>query len=281
MEADLIAPRDDAWGALTIRGDAVRNPAAFLLGFSSSTIPLHACDPIEEGWASLALGDDPQPMFAFRGDVCRFRGVARCRRIVSHYVFLRLLSMRQEALFFHAASVGIEGNGVMLIGPKGSGKSTLSLGLAARGHMFLGDETAAYVPQVRKLLPFRRPAGIKPGPRVEAVARALDRVHPRIDEEGMLRVDAEDLFDLAPAVALPLEAVVFLGGFSDEPRIESVPPGRDELALMQPMATTLSNAPATLRVFEMIRLLSSVRCYRMTLGNPDQSVQQIEEVFVA
>ena len=67
--------------------------------------------------------------------------------------------------------------------------------------------------------------------------------------------------------------------FGGEPRVDPIEAGRDELALMQPMATTLSNAPATSRVFEMIRLLASVRCYKMTAGNPDSSVQRLEEVF--
>lgn len=279
LKADLLAPARDGWGELTISGVSLADPAAFLLGFSSPTIPLHLCTENDGQWKSLALGDDPSPMFSFRGDVCRFRGVPRWRRIVAHYVFLRMIAMRQETLFFHAASVGIGGQGVMLIGPKGSGKSTLSLGLASRGHLFLGDETAAYVPQSRALLPFRRPAGIKPGPRTEAVTRSLERARRRVDEEGMMRVDVDELFDLAPARSVPLGAVVFLEGFADEPHIENIQAGRDELAMMQPMATTLSNAPATSRVFEMIRLLASVRCYRMSPGSPDKSVQKLEEVF--
>ena len=279
LSARLTAPVADLPGELIIRGDTIADPSGFLLGFSSPTIPLRVCEAAGEGWSSLALGDDDVPIFSFRGDVCRFRGVPRWRRIVAHYLFLRMIAMRQEALFFHAASVGIGGNGVMLIGPKGSGKSTLSLGLASRGHVFLGDETAAYVPASRLLLPFRRPAGVKPGPRVDAVTRSLARVEARTDEEGILRVDAAELFDLAPATPLPLSGVVFLSGFGDPPAIEAIQAGRDELAIMQPMATTLSNAPATSRVFQMIRLLASVRCYKMTVGNPDTSVQRLEEVF--
>jgi hypothetical protein len=190
-----------------------------------------------------------------------------------------MIALRQELLFFHAASVGIGDQGVLLIGPKGSGKSTLALGLAARGHLYLGDETAAYVPSERRLLPFRRPAGIKPGPRAEAVERALTRCSPRRDEEGILRVDADELLQLAPPRPAEIRAVVFLTGFDQQPRLDRITAGRDELALMQPMATTLSNAPATSRVFEMIRLLASVTCYRMTLGHPDQSVELLEEVF--
>jgi hypothetical protein len=104
-------------------------------------------------------------------------------------------------------------------------------------------------------------------------------VQPPADEDGMLRVDAAALFTLAPAVPLPLNGVVFLQGFADEPSIEMVQAGRDELSQMQPMATTLSAAPPTARIFEMIRLLGSVRCYRMTAGNPDKTVQILEGVF--
>ena len=61
----------------------------------------------------------------------------------------------------------------MLVGPKGAGKSTLALALAARGHALLGDEHACYLPATGELLPFRRPVGIKPGPRAAAVESAL------------------------------------------------------------------------------------------------------------
>ncbi|MCU1227522.1 MAG: HprK-related kinase [Acidobacteria bacterium] len=277
--ATLHAPANGELGELTIDSGATLDAAAFLLGFSSPTIPLRACEPIEAGWKSLAIGDDSEALFSFRGDVCRFRDVSRWRRILAHYLFLRMLALRQEALFFHAASVGIDGRGVLLIGPKGSGKSTLSLGLASRGHQFLGDETAVYVPASRQLLPFRRPAGIKPGPRVEAVTRSLARVQPRGDEDGLLRVDADALFDLVPARPLPLESVIFLEGFADEARLERIQAGREELAMMQPMATTLSGAPPAMRVFEMIRLLGSVRCYRMTSANPDKTVSILEGEF--
>jgi hypothetical protein len=111
------------------------------------------------------------------------------------------------------------------------------------------------------------------------VERALTRCSPRRDEEGILRVDADELLQLAPPRPAEIRAVVFLTGFDQQPRLDRITAGRDELALMQPMATTLSNAPATSRVFEMIRLLASVTCYRMTLGHPDQSVELLEEVF--
>jgi hypothetical protein len=281
ISATLQPPSEGAWGELHIHGDPLTDGATFLLGFSSPTIPLRAHDSPDPEWKYLALGDDTEPLFAFRGNVCRFRTVLRWRRILAHYLFLRMLALRQEALFFHAASVGIGGDGILLIGPKGSGKSTLSLGLAARGHLFLGDETAAYLPASKTLLPFRRPAGVKPGPRTSAVTASIERLRPPADEDGMLRIDAEALFDLAPARPLPLRAVVFLDGFGDAPRIEQVQAGREQLAQMQPMATTLSNAPPASRVFEMIRLLGATQCYKMKCGNPDKTIELFEGVFAS
>jgi hypothetical protein len=269
---------DERTSEVVVHGDDVDDGAAFLLQFSSATIPLRRVET-DAPWIGVAVGDEEEPLFRFRGDVCHVRRAGRWRRILAHFLFLRMLRMRKEAMFFHAASVGINGSGVLLIGPKGSGKSTLSLGLASRGHDFLGDETAAYVSSQRSLIPFRRPAGIKPGPRATAVARSVERVGPPADEDGMLRVDAGVLFPLKAARSLPLQAVIFLGAFGGEARLELIQAGREELALMQPIATTLSNASASTRVFEMIRLLGSVSCYRLTAGTPDETVDVIENAF--
>ena len=270
---------DDSTGELIVRGDGLADPAAFLAGFSTPTVPLRAA-PASDGWSNVCLGDDEKPMFSFRGDVCRFRLVGRWRRVLAHFLFLRMLALRNEALFFHAGSVGVGGNGILLIGPKSSGKSTISLGLAARGHTFLGDETAAYVPSTRSLLPFARPAGIKPGPRSTAVSDLLNGVTNTPDVDGMLRVDPASLLRHVGAEPVPLRAVVFLNGFGEEPALERIQPGRDEVSAMQPIATTLSTAPAPARVFQMIQLLSSVVCYKMTAGTPDQTIDTLERVVL-
>jgi hypothetical protein len=49
---------------------------------------------------------------------------------------------RADAAALHAATVELGGSGVLLAGEKGSGKSTLSLVLAAEGARYLGDEVA-------------------------------------------------------------------------------------------------------------------------------------------
>ena len=266
------------YGRLVVQGDSLADPVGYLLGFSSPTIPLTRLDP-EAGWTALGLAGDPSPVFLFSdsGPDCLFRRVSRWRRIVANFLFLRMLRLRPDALFFHAASVAVGGRGALLVGPKGTGKSTTSLALAARGHEFLGDETACYLPSSGELLPFRRPVGIKPGPQSDAVRDALARLRPRADEDGLVRVPVERLFPSVAPRPAPLSNVLFLSGFGEHPELSPIRAGREELASLQPIASTLVSGPATRRVFEMIRLIQSAACYRLVAGDPDQTARLLEK----
>jgi hypothetical protein len=275
------APGRPGHGNLTATGDGLADPAGFLLGFSSATIPLTPMTSADPASSLVGLAGDPEPLFAFSGDVCIFRKVPRWRRIVAHVLFLRLLRLREDALFFHAASVAVEGRGILLVGPKGAGKSTLALALAARGHALLGDETACYLPATGELLPFRRPVAIKPGPRAAAVSDALRRLCPAADEDGLVRASVEELFGPSQASPAPLSAVVFLEGFGLASRLAGVSPGREELSALQPLASSLVNRPASERVFAMARLLGSAACYRFLAGEPDAAARTLEEGIAA
>ena len=93
-------------GRLGVLGDALPDPTSFLLSFASPTIPLRAMpNPGSDGAVLVGLEGDDRPLFAFHNDECLFRKVPRWRRIVSHFLFLRLLRLRADLLFFRAASV--------------------------------------------------------------------------------------------------------------------------------------------------------------------------------
>jgi hypothetical protein len=267
----------EGYGRLRISGDGLSDPAGFLLGFSSPTVPLRLLDPPDTESIALGLASDPEPVFLFRADECLFRRVPRWRRIVSHFLFLRMLRLRPDALFFHAASVAIAGRGALLLGPKGAGKSTTALALAARGHEFLGDETACYLPASGEILPFRRPVGIKPGPTSATVRDALARLRPAPDEEGLVRVPIESLLPVSPARPTPLKTLVFLSGFGPTPELIPCRAGREELACLQPIASTLTNIPATQRVFEMVRLVGSLASFRLVAADPDETARILEK----
>jgi hypothetical protein len=268
---------DSQHGLLRVSGDDLADPAEFLLAFSSPTVPIRRLDTPGLGGTALGIGDDPTPALQFQAGDCSFRLSGRWRRILAHYLLLRLLRLRDDALFFHAASLGIRETGVLLIGPKGSGKSTLALALAARGHNFLGDETACYQPVSGQLLPCRRPVSIKPGRQSAAIVDALARGRYPGDEDGVRRVEVESLLPVSEAKPVDLGAVVFLRGFGPRAELSRFEASREDLSALQPLASSLVSRPATQRVFEMVRMISRVRTYRLLASDPDDTAVLIEE----
>src|SRR5581483_3675959 len=196
------------------------------------------------------------------------------RRSINWFTLWRLLRIESTTIFFHASAIAFGDGATIFIGPKGAGKSTTALSLAARGHNLLSDEIAGYRPADGFVVPFRRPVGIKPGPRCTAVARALDSDSvAAIEREGFVRVRVESLFRADAPRAYPLRRVVFLRGFKDKPEIARIDPGRSEVAELQPLMGSFLNASHSSRVFDLVRLLSATKVYRFHPGNPDETAQ--------
>lgn len=234
----------------------------------------------DAGWKCIAFRGSDVPAFAFRGRDCLFALDSRWRLCIIWYLFWRLLRIRSDVIFFHASALGIFGEGTIFVGPAGGGKSTTSLALAARGHNFLSDEIAAYVPARGELIPFRRPVGIKRGPRSSAVERGLAREQAeRIEQEGFARIDIGKLFSVEEPRPFPLRRLVFLRGFREQPSIRRIKPGRAELVELQPLMSSFLNAPHSRRIFELTQLLSNGKVYQLNPGDPDATGKYIEEFF--
>ena len=282
LSARVQSETRDSFGKIEFGGesDGVDQIRDLTTALDSVEFPFRELPPPTPGWMALAFREDPEPLFLLRGDECRFRKVPRWGQAVALLLFHRLLRLRRDAIFFHAASLAVGGQGVMLVGRKGAGKSTTALALVARGHGFLGDETAGYLPATGELLPMRRPVGIKPGPRARMVDQALSRRGRDPDREGTLRLDLEDLMPVPAPPAVTLSAILFLSGFGACPEIARIEPTREELAELQPIVGSLVNASPTRRVFEMTRMLSRARVFRLAPGgSPEATAEAVEQTL--
>ena len=276
----LIESSSEDWGTITAQTD---DPIVFTtedlaLGaaIGSADFPFRTIDPSEEGWTAFAWREDGASLFEFRNNVCRFWKRDGWRRAVAILLLHCIYRVRRDAIFFHAATVSLDGAGVMFIGPKGAGKSTSSLALAARGHALLGDETASYLPASGEVEPFLRPIGIKPGPRSRTIAQALLRVRTTGSEDEVVRMSPRAFLDTPIPKPVPLRSIIFLEPFADSPRVVETEPSRQDLALLQPVTSSFVNAPRSQRTLELVRMLSRCRTFRLSPSDPDETACLVE-----
>jgi hypothetical protein len=236
-----------------------------------------------DGWRTLSMRDDPErPLIAMKEEGAMADRGRSWQPLVANLGLNRLLRLQRDVLFFHAGSASIGGNGLLLVGPKGSGKTTLSITLAARGHGFLGDEVGAVHVGDGRLLPFRRAAAIREGIRARALDRRLasQRFPSETFPDGSLRTLASvaELFPHAPVTEARLSRVFFLRGFAPHPRAEPFEFGREHVPLLTPLGSTLWGQASGLRLLQLARLLAAARCYHLEAGLPDETADLLESL---
>jgi hypothetical protein len=243
-----------------------------------------------DGWRFLGATTDPPedgPTFAFSGPHVLVDRRFQWQSLLGNLALNRLLRRQHDLLFFHAASASVGGDGIMLMGPKGSGKTTLSLALAERGHGFLGDEIAGVRDSSMKLIPMRRSVSIREGPRPWAVDALVQRgggsLRPEQFPDGSRRLRGEvaTLFPTAGHSEARVGAIIFLRRFSDAPRAESLAPGREHLSLLTPLGCTLWGVPRAIRIMQMVRLMSGARCFFLDIGSPEDTTDLLEGLVEA
>ncbi len=243
----------------------------------------YECIGVHEGWRLLVSPDAPdEPVFALRhGDI------VVCRRhpwqqAISTYAISNAFRLQPDLLVFHAAAVGIRDQGIMLTGPKGKGKTTLSLALAERGHAFLGDEWAAICASTRELLPLRRAASLRPGPHSTGVEGYVQshacesEILP--DGTSRVRVPVGAMFPQASARAVQLTHVFFLRRFADRPMVERFAGNGEALPPVSPLLSTLWGHSPAGRALQLLRMLGQVYCFQLDVGGlPDETANVIEK----
>jgi len=239
-------------------------------------------NPETPGWRAIGLAGESCPILISRGNGLLVDAAQPWQPLIANCAVNWTMHMQREVLFFHAAAVGLGDAGVLIIGGKGAGKTTLSMALAARGHDFLGDEIAAVRTRTAELLPMRRAVSIRPGPQSSRVDQMLQ--HGRYPAEqfpdGSTRMRAEpgEFFPAPRERPLPLRSIFFLRPFEDRARAESFVPGAADLRLLAPLPCTFWGVPPARPLMEVAKLLSGVNCYHFYPGMPDESACLMERI---
>lgn len=232
-------------------------------------------------WHCLIDSDGTEPVIAIRRGHLLVDRTYSWQAIVAQFAVSNVMQLQQDVRFFHAATMGIGRNGVLIVGAKGSGKTTLSLALAARSHAFLGDEYAAVCVRTGAILPFRRAVSIRPGPRAARVDALLRAMNPLIDktEDGLnrVRVSVRDLFPDAAPRPVTLSHCFFLRGFQPNPAVLESAHGDLKLPSLQPLLASIWSQRPGMLMLEFLRVLSRARCFNVDIsGTPDEMADLVE-----
>lgn len=236
-----------------------------------------------DGWRTISSRQNPDaPQVALRDNYALVDRRQIWQPFIANYAVNRVLRLQRELLFFHAASIGIAGRGAMIVGPKGSGKTTTAMALASRGYDFLGDEMAVVHRTTKAMLPFRRAVSIRSGPRARRVDECLARrQYPQEkfpDGGERTLVNVASMFPEAGASPATLSCVLFLRQFAEHPAVEPFAFGIEHFRMLSPLACSMWGMPAGARMMDLGRLLRGVKCYVLDPGQPEDTADLIERI---
>lgn len=245
----------------------------------------------DRGYAAVAAADGaviiglPGSADVVRFDRDGFHAPARSawQPLIANLAVSRLIRLQQDVTFFHAASMKVGAHGILACGPKRSGKTTLALALAARGHALLGDEMAAVHLASRSLLPVRRSLATREGPHSTRAAVLLAANAPKTerfpDGEFRQRHQVRDVSPLAPPLRTPLTTLLILRTMGPVTSIRRAEIGPALLSAVTPLAASLWDRPAGLMAVRLMRLLSTIRVFEVDAGPPDEFADRVEDLM--
>ena len=236
----------------------------------------------ESGRVTVRIPDSSDHVW-FESGALNARAESAWQPLVANLAVSRVLRLQRGVVFFHAASLRIGRAGLLACGPKRSGKTTLALTLAARGHGLLGDEVAALDTTARALLPFRRSLAAREGPRSAAATALLEKaggVPERFpDGEVRTRVSARRISADEPSDRIPLTTLVILRNIVPATQVRPMPVGPEMLRAFTPLAASLWDRSPALVAMQLLRTFAGMRVVEIDSGPPDEVADRIEALM--
>jgi len=229
------------------------------------TLRVHLDPPLTDAGVITSLLHDEagEGRVAFTGDVFEVPLASSWQLIVGQLAVGAILALQPDYFFFHAGAVAIADRGVLLTGRSGSGKTSVSLALAARGHGFLSDEVGALRLDSGELVPVRRAALVRHGGQTQQY------------------VSVSQVYPAAAARIVRLTDVVYLRSFASVTSLETVPLTPARLDLLTPLASSLCGSNAGTRVTRVFAHLGRARGYALDAASPEEAATVIERALAS
>ena len=240
-----------------------------------------------DGWRLINSTRSGLPVLAARGPAALLDRTRVPAEFLVDLIVNPVLAIQRELLFLHAASVGIDGAGILVIGSTGTGKTTTALALGARGHAYFGDDMAAIRMASAELLVFRTTASVRPGPHAGALSHHLETGHwdpPHADGAPRLRLRVARVLSDADPTPLPVRRALFLRRFAQAPALDAFTPTPEALrplALNNALWLAWGTTPQRrlLQFMLFFRLLARIRCAWLDVGPPEATADLIEQTM--
>jgi hypothetical protein len=202
-------------------------------------------------------------------------------------LFLRFASSIPGRLPLHAATIASTDGAVLIVGPRGIGKSLLALHLVHLGGRLMGDDLALLHPATRTVsaLPRRpslRESALRYAPTREL--RELISIAPNAyrTDGGRLwyALRADDLAGIAPDPAeLPIRAIVVITRRYAEKGCVARASTDDALSAL--LAHALAGWSTLGHISALRELLDHVTCFTLALGGPAESARLLSKALIA
>lgn len=189
---------------------------------------------------------------------------------------------KRDIYAVHAGALVHQGAALIIAGRSGQGKTTLTLGLLARGFGLLSDEFAVVEPATQRIVPYRRSIHVRPGtPELVPALHALsERPQQRLGggiEWSLTPSELSQLFPGCLAAAAPLRYVLLLDGAprpDQPPAITPLPAAVATIELLRGTWAASRNFSAGLA--RLSQVMNSVACARLRVGAFDATLDVVQ-----
>ena len=195
-----------------------------------------------------------------------------------------MAGLRDRGLYaVHAGAVARAGRALIVAGPGGTGKTTMTLALAARGFEILSDELAVLDPVAGAILPYRRNVHVRPGTPelVDGLASLADRPREQLGGGIAWAIPHAELGSLPDAEPRPLAGVVLLEPWA-ETALPAVAPVRSSLAAVELLrGTWAASVDFRTSLAAVADAIHGVPCVRLSPSDPMRSADLVAAWFEA